>query len=54
MNGMAPGRMVHRRALLKQFDSFNRSLDASREGKTSTPTLPARSTSLPRPRSATP
>ncbi len=33
MNGMAPGRMVDRRSLLKQFDSFNRSLDASREGR---------------------
>ena len=33
MNGMAPGRMVDRRSLLKQFDAFNRNLDASREGQ---------------------
>ncbi len=33
MNGMAPGRMVDRRSLLKQFDAFNRNLDASRDGR---------------------
>jgi hypothetical protein len=33
MNGMTPGRMVGRRELLKRFDSLNRSLDASREGR---------------------